>query len=286
MIITHITTGLPPMIDGVGDYTALLARAREERGIEGRLFIGRTPPLDQGTFGATWGARVLDEGAPEALVDALETYEAWTVLLQFSGYAYGRRGLCAWLPEGLARWKAREPRRRLITMFHELYGFGPPWRSSFWTVGPQLWIGRALAMMSDHVVCSPRGDRLAAAPLSGRGVGHDAILQRWRTRRSTAACRARAAGRGVRQPRLAGTSVVTDRPCATAARSPRYRDHPRYRCAATYPAADTWGRVEVMGVQPADAVAAMSSARLGLMAYPAPLLAKSGVFAAYLAFGG
>jgi hypothetical protein len=39
--------------------------------------------------------------------------------------------------------------RRLVTMFHELYAFGPPWRSSFWTSPVQRWIAKRLADVSD-----------------------------------------------------------------------------------------------------------------------------------------
>lgn len=84
---------------------------------------------------------------------ALESEDADTVLLHFSGYSYASRGLCFWLPAGLACWKRRAAGRRLVTMFHELYAMGPPWRTSFWTSAPQRWIARRLVELSDAMVC-------------------------------------------------------------------------------------------------------------------------------------
>jgi hypothetical protein len=94
-----------------------------------------------------------------------------TVLLQYVGYGYEKRGCPVWLARGLSAWSrgkpnaeagrqkvdlefqhstsSHHPERRLLTMFHELYAFGPPWSSSFWTSPVQKWIAKRLANASD-----------------------------------------------------------------------------------------------------------------------------------------
>lgn len=75
-----------------------------------------------------------------------------TLLLHYSGYGFHPRGLCRWLlreVEGARQ--AMGARLRIVTMFHELFAFGPPWRSAFWLVGMQASIAARLARASDAV---------------------------------------------------------------------------------------------------------------------------------------
>lgn len=148
-----LTTALPPVICGVGDYSLILAKGLRDRGLGGRFVVGglRTEGIPERVEG--FAVEVLRERTAESLLRALEQGGERTVLLQFSGYGYADRGLCFWLLEGLRRWKARDQRRRLVTMFHELYAFGPPWRTSFWTSWPQRRIAEQLAGVSDQAVC-------------------------------------------------------------------------------------------------------------------------------------
>jgi len=74
-----------------------------------------------------------------------------SVVLHYSGYGYGHRGLCFWLLDEL---KALRTRRRhglrLVVVFHELFAAGePPWRSAFWLSGLQAVIAGRLARMAD-----------------------------------------------------------------------------------------------------------------------------------------
>lgn len=93
------------------------------------------------------------------------------VLLQYGGYGYQKRGCPVWLAGGLCAWRKGkqanennnqkvdsnlelssgnlQPKRRLLTMFHEVHAFGPPWSSSFWTSPVQKWIAKRLAIASD-----------------------------------------------------------------------------------------------------------------------------------------
>jgi len=91
-----------------------------------------------------------------------------TILLHYVGYGYEKRGCPVWLVTALEAWKKAERRsealhqapnsdqqppnsRHLVTMFHELFASGPPWRSSFWTSPAQRSVARRVAHTSDAV---------------------------------------------------------------------------------------------------------------------------------------
>ncbi len=283
--ITHIVPALPPAVNGLGDYAHVLARALEQNGVRSRFLVAGTerPNADGRAVG---GFPVDRLGAPAAaaLAQALERTGTATVLLHFSGYGYARRGLCFWLVDGLARWKAAAPGRRLVTMFHELYASGPPWRSSFWTSWPQRRIACALGALSDSMVCgyaliarrlrawfptrrvvvmpvfSNVGELQAPAPLGDRdGVAVVFGSRGWRSLvyRSPIVRTARVGWLGVERIQDIGPGVP-DAPLPDGL------------------------PVEHLGVLPADGVSAlMARARIGIAAYPRHVLAKSGILAAY-----
>jgi hypothetical protein len=87
-----------------------------------------------------------------ALVEKLSTSAPRIVLLHYVGYGYENRGCPLWLKQGLKVWRRRNASRRLIIMFHELYAFGAPWRSSFWMSYPQQLLAVGLARLADRCV--------------------------------------------------------------------------------------------------------------------------------------
>jgi hypothetical protein len=187
--IIQIVPRLPPTVDGVGDYANLLARQlRAAHGIETRFLVCGTQ-RDAETKTNARQTQAREGGEPEVL-DGFPVHQLKgqndadllrvltqpgmprTAVLQFVGYGYEKRGCPLWLVRALRAWKAgagsreqgagsREQARaarsnslpipgRLLTMFHELYASGPPWRTAFWTSPVQRWIVRALARASDR----------------------------------------------------------------------------------------------------------------------------------------
>jgi hypothetical protein len=69
------------------------------------------------------------------------------LLLHFSGFGFQKRGVPLWLVRRIHR--LRERYRAFGIVFHELYAFGPPWRSSFWLHGIQKQIARELVSVAD-----------------------------------------------------------------------------------------------------------------------------------------
>ena len=146
--IISIVPRLPPSIDGVGDYALNLARQlRKDFNIQTHFIVGNP----------TWMGSLEIEGFPisqitdssaNKLVELLSDLYS-PVLLHYVGYGYAKRGCPVWLVDGLQQWKSLSPQRSLVTMFHEIYAFGPPWTSSFWLSPLQKNLASRLTQLSD-----------------------------------------------------------------------------------------------------------------------------------------
>lgn len=274
---------------GLADYARLVGLGLDGSGVEGGFLV-----VDQGDE-----ARTASLGLPvvamagkssQTLAYELAATSATTVLLHFVGYAYGNRGLCGWLVDGLARWKGGDAGRRLLVMFHELWAFGPPWRSSFWTNLSQRRIARQLARLADAWVTNTSVhaarlrsiaavDRLAAVLPVFSNVGELALPTPLRDRAPVAVvfgqpplrCRIhRQMSRFVPVLAAAGVERILDigEPLKDGEKQ-----------ASVLP-------VERRGFLSAGAASSvLATARLGLLTYPHASLAKSGVLAAYAAHG-
>jgi hypothetical protein len=289
MVITHITTGLPPQIDGVGDYALQLAKALQDREVDGRFVLPRrqiAPAV------AGFPVRCVTRRAASDLTDALEADLSQVVALHFSGYGYAPSGLCWWLVDGLRRWKSRAGGRRLVTVFHEIYATGLPWQRSFWTALPQYQIARRLVAMSDaalttsptygedlmrwhpalRIVVSPVfsnvGESSAPLPLSSRQPFGVIFGKEASRNRAYAALRNGHYAMGTGLRRL-GVERLWD--IGPPIRAPAD--------VASVP-------VESLGPLDSTAVSArLAQARVGLADYPHHVLTKSGIMAAYFAHG-
>ncbi|MGN6552939.1 MAG: glycosyltransferase family 1 protein [Verrucomicrobiota bacterium] len=151
MRLLQIVPHLPPTVSGVGDYALILARAlRERHDLQTTFAVAH--PSREGTEHDGFAVIPLPHAA--AILSRLaHLFER--VLLHYVGYGYHERGCPIWLVRGLgSSHLARSTKKGarsvapLITMFHELFAFGPPWRSSFWTHPIQRWICCRLARQS------------------------------------------------------------------------------------------------------------------------------------------
>ena len=125
---------------GVRDYAESLGAQWDKRGLKSALVaLGeediRKLPL----------ARRLEQLTPGGRTKC-------TVLLHFSGYGFQRRGLCFWLVRELeATRRLLGSHVRIVTVFHELFASGPPWRSAFWLSAIQSGIAAQIARLSDAI---------------------------------------------------------------------------------------------------------------------------------------
>jgi hypothetical protein len=153
-----VVTGLPPRIDGIGDYALSLARRiRGDVGIETRFIVG-DPDWNGPARVEGFEVDRLAERSRAGLLRLLRAGAegARTVFLHYGGYGYATRGCPSWLIEGLEQWRDGSKDRFLITMFHELYASGPPWTSAFWLSPLQRNLAARLARLSDQYLTSRR----------------------------------------------------------------------------------------------------------------------------------
>ena len=142
--------------NGVADYAVTLARALRDCSGINTLFLSGTPFTDSSRTQDDGGTVSLPKQNARVLEDKLQSLTAGKdvigVLLHFSGYGYQKRGVPLWLVNGLRRWRTRQGKIPLITIFHELYAAGRPWESSFWLAPVQKWIARDILLLSSRAI--------------------------------------------------------------------------------------------------------------------------------------
>ncbi|MFL6210391.1 MAG: glycosyltransferase [Pyrinomonadaceae bacterium] len=152
--IVSIIPRLPPIVDGIGDYALSLARAlREQGGVETNFVVG-DPTWEGPESVAGFAVQRLAVRDAGALLELLPSGQSATLLLHYEGYGYANRGCPLWLIEALQRWRKDDGGRKLLTMFHELYAQGPMWSSSFWLSPVQRRLATRLARISDGCLTS------------------------------------------------------------------------------------------------------------------------------------
>jgi hypothetical protein len=80
--------------------------------------------------------------------------ETKVLMLQYSGYGYAKRGAPVGLARQIRQMRRQRPEIHLVTMFHELFAFGPPTTSSFWLSPVQRWVAWTLARLSDQIIAN------------------------------------------------------------------------------------------------------------------------------------
>jgi Glycosyl transferase 4-like domain len=288
--LIQIVPELPPAVGGVGDYASLLAKELSRLGIRTTFVVPerqrqaqpeRPPDLPEAS--PVWPR-------PEALAHRLDALCPDAVLVHYSGYGYAKRGAPVWLVQGLRRWKAGAPGRRLVVMFHELWAYGPPWRSSFWTHPVQRALVAALLRLADNYLTStdlyarrlrrlaPHRSPVAVLPVPSN-IGEPGELPPFEAREPLAVVFGRP---GMRARVYRHFEAFL--PALRAARIEAVLDlgPPLEGRAADEPALPV---TRCGYLEPASASAMMLRARFGLLDYPLDFAAKSGIFAAYAAHG-
>ncbi|HSV71497.1 MAG TPA: hypothetical protein VLI72_15415 [Methylibium sp.] len=266
----------PPGSGGVRDYADCLQARWQRLGVDSEVM-----ELAQ------------DAARRGALADRLGDTDRgpWSVVLHYSGYGYGRRGLCFWLLDELDALRRRlGGRLRLVVVFHELYASGPPWRSAFWLSPLQARIARALARRADGLWTNADDHAVRLAP----SVRSAEAVQVWPVFSNVGEPDAAGPPAGARAPRAIVFGAGSTRQRVFDAL------HGKEALLARL------GLVEIVEVGPGPASAGapatvagrhagrleapalsrlLLESRWGLLDYPAPLLGKSSVFAAYAAHG-
>jgi len=142
----------PGSFDGVGDYA--LTVARKLRQLFGYETIFAAHDLS-GTANVD-GFEVRPFQIQET--SQLSGAEFDHVILHYVNYGYQARGIpFALVP--IVRELRDNCRGRFLTIFHELYASGPPWKSSFWLQPLQKRIARTIAQLSGVCLVSSESMR-------------------------------------------------------------------------------------------------------------------------------
>lgn len=289
--LIQIVPTLPPAISGVGDYAHLLARRLlDEQGIDTH-FLACHGEFPGGFAIGGFPVTSIERRSSHELAQMIERQSTSNIaMLHYVGYGYQARGCPLWLLRGLQDWKRQDQRRRLVVMFHELFAWGPPWRSSFWNSPLQRWLVKRLAFLSDHAatnlcrsqeilrrMTAPSKSAFSVLPVFSN-VGEPRAVANLRLRKPRLIVFGGAAWRRSayiehrpsleRACRALGIDEVIDigAPCA---------DLPTLSLR----------RIEKGNVTAAELSGELIQAQAGFFTYPVPFLGKSGIFAAYAAHG-
>ena len=152
--VLHIAPALPPTVNGVGDYAAIIALKIKEISQDAFtniiLVANRISSADQITKMTDYRP-VYFSGAPSAsqMLKIVNKNSPDVILLHYVGYGYARRGAPWWLLRALILVRKKQPHIRIVTMFHELYATGKLWQSSFWLSPLQRYIVSRIVQLSD-----------------------------------------------------------------------------------------------------------------------------------------
>jgi hypothetical protein len=298
MQLIQVVSRLPPAIDGVGDYSCLLARQlRAAHGIH-TTFVVCDP---EWKMSETEPSPAAIDGFPVHQLKQQSAGELWRLLsqpqmpalalLQYVGYGYQKRGCPVWLARGLRAWKNENQKsgRQLLTMFHELYASGPLWSSAFWASPVQKWITKSLAQMSAHGftnlavnarilkrLTARAGNDFSVLPVFSN-VGEPEKIPGWKERPPRLIVFGSAGQR--RKVYFEGWAGL-EKTC----RALGLDEIVDIGAPLSLPQLSV--RISRRGILPgAEVSREMLNARAGFFVYPTAYLGKSGIFAAYAAHG-
>jgi hypothetical protein len=142
--ILQIVPRVPGEIDGVGDYALTIARKlRDKFGFDSAFAApGVSAPTTVCGFGVLPWSQVIAAGPKYG-----------GVVLHYVNYGFQKRGIPFGLLTVLRRMRP-QIHGKFVTIFHEFYASGPPWRSEFWLRPFQIHLGKAIAGLSDECIVS------------------------------------------------------------------------------------------------------------------------------------
>lgn len=279
----HLVPGFRPDVNGVGDYALLLAsRLRERFGIESAFLVAK--PAWRGAHSAEgFALSALRSRQPGCLVEAGISPDT-PVILHYVPHGYAPRGCPVWLLRAL-----RQAAPSLVTIFHETYATAGPSSSQFWLSPLQQHLGARLVRMSRACLTSTQiqagvlrrwgasDARLRVSPVPSN-VGEPDECLAWAQRRS------RLILFGGKRRRIYADATTALERLQEALNleeiidiGPLVPDRPDAVGAAP---------VRALGpLEPEEIAHWFNSSRYGVVDYPHPFLGKSGVFAAYCAYG-
>ncbi len=125
MRVVFVVRSVPPVIDGVGDYTWQLTRFLRSEGIDAHVVTSTNQDMARG-LGQEWVHPVVPRWTGRAVVEAIAATPVprpdWCIF-QYVPQMYGPRGIC-WAASGVARVLRPTLKCRVATTFHEFASAG------------------------------------------------------------------------------------------------------------------------------------------------------------------
>lgn len=151
--ILHITTSIPPKVDGVSDYSDKIARAinnytdiKHEH-----LVIGVGISSSYGESFCKDNMKFVSlKSSMRDLYREIIKFAPHFIILHYVGYGYQKKGVPFWLLMVVFFAKNKIKKIKLLTVFHELYAMALPWKSAFWLSPFQRLIALSFAKISDQ----------------------------------------------------------------------------------------------------------------------------------------
>jgi len=281
--ILLIAPQYPPAINGLGDYAARLGQGLTDVG-----YSVHYAGLSQSTPVTVQPYLPLEANGIH-LLQLVHQQQIHTVILNYSGYGYQRKGVPLWLVTALT--EVKRVGIRIIIFFHELYASGPLWTSAFWLHQAQKRIFKELYQLTDACFCSNgRMAALIAAATRDKGQKNSCIglfsnipepnkMMNWEQKQS------RLIVFGHPAMRLQTYEVL----------SQQFDDWLQFGITAIVDIGVPMDvqkipklpiPIKPLGVLTKEQISAeLQRSRFGAMVYPDALLGKSGVLAAYLSHG-
>ena len=285
-LLLQIVPSLPPSIGGVGEHALLLGGEMSRSCAQRSIFLVGDPTWERPPESAEFEVRKVVRRCALDLQE--QSVGLQTILLHYVGYGYATRGVPFWLHNGLRK-IVRGGRVKLLTFFHELYGFGPPWRSSFWLSPLQRWVCARLAVLSD-VRYTNREESAqilrAMSPRHSGRIGVWPVLSNFGEPASLLPLPGRLPqlviyGGVSRSSGGLRASIANLRVCCERLGIKRIVSFGRIPIVGL-----DFLPVEYRGVLPVEEVSyILKKSRAGYVDYDARFLGKSGIFAAYCAHG-
>jgi hypothetical protein len=272
----------------VGDYAFCLAENLKSDFRLDTLFI-RTDSSFQKNNMQKFNEEVLTDHSSSGMCKTLLDNKAECVVLHYVGYAYSSRGCPFWLVEGIESWKRKRPDGKLITVFHELYANGKIWQSAFWLRVFQKKLVLRLLKMSRYAIANTQitydilksampDKSLSLIPVFSN-IGEPERMPEFAKRKNTLVIFGSAFLRDKifkekNSLLFWSEKLKIDKIIEIGTLSGNNRDD--------IPSLE----IIQKGILPGNEVSEiMKKCRFGMLSYPASLLTKSGVFAAYAAHG-
>ncbi|OAQ38595.1 hypothetical protein A5893_14370 [Pedobacter psychrophilus] len=144
--ILIISPAFPTATNGLGDYSEILGSKLAEE-IDFQIFYAGLGQKESVSV-----KKYIEVNKKNNLNQIVKEHSINLVFLNYSNYGYQKRGVPFWLWISLASIKKQNI--AIITFFHEIYASGNFRESSFWLKPAQVFLFKKIYQLSDNVFCS------------------------------------------------------------------------------------------------------------------------------------